>query len=282
MKLESSQNALSSHGRWMSLMAWFLLAGGCGSHAGNFGDDEDEPIVNANGVVIHLTDAPAANVKAVLLRASSLKLLAEDGREIVVPLAGSEPVDLLALRNGASQKFAALAELSAGSYRGMRLVLDGSRAASVVLADGSSEDLKVPSGASSGLKIDAPFVKTEGKALELVLDFDLHRSLHLLGNGRYQMTPHLRLVERSGTGTIEGEAADGEVACAYPAGGASPDTTSECATAENVSSAENGRFVLAFLPAGQYRVRVFSSDSTYRDAPAPVAVSGGKRVKAEF
>ena len=80
----------------------------------------------------------------------------------------------------------------AGNISQVRLHLVG---AQLVFNDGTpSTDVTVPSGTTSGLKIDVNQTVPLGGALEIKLDFDAAQSIHKTGNGKYLMQPVIRVV----------------------------------------------------------------------------------------
>lgn len=89
-------------------------------------------------------------------------------------------VNLLELTNGTTQQLADL-EVPAGRYKEIRVFV---KDAEVVLTDGSTFDLSVPSGSSSGIKLKLrPSVVVDGAIpTDLLLDFDVSRSFVAQGN----------------------------------------------------------------------------------------------------
>jgi len=80
----------------------------------------------------------------------------------------------------------------AGNISQVRLHLVG---AQLVFNDGTpSTDVTVPSGTTSGLKIDVNQTVPQGGALEIKLDFNAAQSIHKTGNGKYLMQPVIRVV----------------------------------------------------------------------------------------
>ena len=67
------------------------------------------------------------------------------------------------------------------------------KSAQLVLDGGATQDLDVPSGAQSGLKINVGQDVQKNATLELKLDFDANASLVQEGNGSWKLKPVLRL-----------------------------------------------------------------------------------------
>ncbi|HEX9605229.1 MAG TPA: DUF4382 domain-containing protein [Myxococcales bacterium] len=126
-----------------------------------------------------------------------------DGSGWIVLCTDTKTIDLLSLTGG---RFAPLCsrtaadggieelpiEVPAGNISQVRLHLLN---AQLVFNDGTpTADVKVPSGSTSGLKIDVNQSVPKGGTLEIKLDFDAAQSIHKLGNGTYLMQPVIRVL----------------------------------------------------------------------------------------
>jgi len=127
-------------------------------------------------------------------------------------------LNLLELTNGITATLADL-EVPAGEYDLVRLYVEE---ASVVMVDGRIFDLKVPSGAQTGIKvfIDPVIEVSGGITSELLLDFDVSRSFKVQGNintpagiNGFIFTPVIKATNLSTsgrlTGTVTGENDEG-------------------------------------------------------------------------
>lgn len=99
-------------------------------------------------------------------------------------------VDLLSLQDGVFESLG-LAALPPGDYGQLRLRVSESS----VTVGGVEHELKVPSGAQSGLKIVGGFTLEDGAITTLTLDFDAERSVHKRGDGDYLMRPVIFLAD---------------------------------------------------------------------------------------
>ena len=83
-------------------------------------------------------------------------------------------VNLLELTNGITEQLVT-AEVPVGHYDHLRLFVKG---VNIVLKDGTTYDLKVPSGSQSGIKIFLdPYIHVQNSLTsDLLLDFDVARS----------------------------------------------------------------------------------------------------------
>ncbi len=87
--------------------------------------------------------------------------------------------DLLTLRNGAG---ALLGDsvLSAGDYTQIRLILEDGNYA---INNGVKHNLTIPSGMQAGIKLNHEFTIESGNLYELILDFNVDKSIQVTGNG---------------------------------------------------------------------------------------------------
>ena len=176
-------------------------------------------------------------------------------------------VNLLEYTNG---NFAVLADssLAAGEYTQVRLLLTDRN---TVVVHGETHDLEIPSGSTSGLKLNHPFIIEEGVSYGATLDFDAERSIHMTGNGQYKMSPVIRIVVDATSGSIFGNI-DPVAARARVMTVVGDDTVSTYA------DTLTGDFRLMALPAGVYDVEVAATAGAYRDTllPGVQAIAGGE------
>jgi uncharacterized protein DUF4382 len=66
--------------------------------------------------------------------------------------------------------------------------------AELVLNDGTTANVTVPSGTTSGLKINVQESVPQGGTLQIKLEFDAAQSIHRTGEGEYVMEPVIRVV----------------------------------------------------------------------------------------
>jgi hypothetical protein len=175
-----------------------------------------------------------------------------------------------------------IAELEAGHYNQMRLILEDSEGTPAsqdppdnnilgqqhphfnYLIDANNEDfpLKVPSGGNTGIKLVNGFDIVADQANELVLDFEANRSIVTKGNGNYGLKPTIKVletVENSVNGTVKREedstAVEGATVSAQlytpPADGLDP--KDEVIVESTTTTDENGRYKL-LLPLNTYNI----------------------------
>ena len=181
--------------------------------------DMDNADDQKGNLVIKLTDAPfpidmiesaTVNIVKVEIRKKS------EGEELGFPFINlfedlEDPLvfNLLELRNGVTADLVEM-EIEPGNYDLIRLYVDE---AGIVVKDGEAYDLKVPSGAQTGIKI---FIKPDlhvagGLTTDVLLDFSVDRSFILKGNTNspagikgFNFKPVIRAVNNTTAGTVEG------------------------------------------------------------------------------
>jgi hypothetical protein len=191
--------------------------------------------------------------------------------------------------------------LPAGDYEWIRLIVDNNpdvRDSYIVLTGGEECELRVPSGAESGLKLMRGFTLPADGSVALTVDFDLRKSIHAppgQSSGDcavgYLMRPTLRLVD-SNVGAIAGRI-DSELIAegclpkvyVFSGSGVTPDDLEEAAGADAdplvVASVtiENGStthpYRAAFLPPGPYTV-AFTCDDDDAAADETLVFTGAQ------
>jgi hypothetical protein len=177
-------------------LAGALLVLACGT------SDSTSTPQGTGSVRVQLTDAPfpfdsvekvevhVVRVDARLQTADSAAAadVSENSGAWVTLVEPDKLFELLALRGG---KLADLgdSQLAAGTYRGLRLIIDVSKSSltlknGMVLTGASSPGVIFPSAGQTGLKIniDGGVVVSEQDATTLVIDFDVGESFVMRGN----------------------------------------------------------------------------------------------------
>jgi len=121
----------------------------------------------------------------------------------------------------------------------------------------------IPSGSQTGIKVNLNFDVPPNQITGVLLDFNMQRSLHRLGNGSYQLNPVVAGVVRILSGTITGVATDGAnplagalVRAIYKAGPNFPIDTEVNSTA----SSTDGQFKIWALMPGTYQLQFSWTD----------------------
>ncbi len=159
-------------------------------------------------------------------------------------------------------------ELEAGTYTQIRIMLESAN----LVVDGEPQDLSIPSGYQSGIKLVDNFKVNPNVITELTVDFDVARSLHEAppGSGNYILRPTIRLVQTTLSGTISGTVIPtGIGAVIYALDPVAADTV-----ATTLTDSTTGEYLLQALIEGAYDIRAEAEgyqDSTRTD----ISVSAG-------
>lgn len=140
--------------------------------------------------VFTMTDA-AANMGAVTsikVTVDSVKVLSEEGEWIKVST-GQNTYDLLELKTSGTNALLADYNLTAGTYRQVRLDIS-----KVIVTDISGDHIaKLPSGE---LKLVGKLIINANSTSTIKFDFIADESLHITGDGRYIFAPVIKLETR--------------------------------------------------------------------------------------
>ncbi len=255
----------------------------CGGGGGGSGD--------TGQLSLAVTDAPVDDASSVVVQFRGVAFKrAGAAPELVQNLAPSpRQLDLLQYQGGRAALLLDGATLPAGDYEWVRLIVDnetGVRDSYIVLRGGEECELRVPSGAESGLKLNRGFTLPADGSVALTIDFDLRKSIHAPPGQRgdagactqgYLMRPTLRIVDDADVGAIAGHV-DAELVTegclpkvyVFSGSGAAPDDIEEATGADADPlvvagvAVENGStgyaYRAAFLPPGAYTVAFTCGD----------------------
>ena len=188
-------------------------------------------------VSVSLTDSTTDEYLAVYVTVADIQIRKNDNEdssddfnwkpletEIDEPLQ-NRTYNLLKLVNGVTEAIGSN-DFSEGIYHQIRLIIGDTPeldnnllgdphpfANYLILNDGSNtiEQLKIPSGFQTGIKLVHPFRVLDGETKELVLDFDAGRSVVKAGNsGKYILKPTIRVFETTDKIDVYGEVTDSD------------------------------------------------------------------------
>ena len=226
---------------------------------------------------ISITDAPVDAAQKVIVEFTGVEIKPADGNSISFDFTercAADPascqIDLLTLSNGVSQQLLDAETVPAGQYSWLRLMVNAEpniKDSYIVINDEEFE-LRIPSGAENGLKLNRGFVVPAGGAASFTVDFDLRKSVHdPVGSSDYLLRPTLRMVDNAEIGTLSGSVdasfyAGGDCSGAvyiFPEGtvGAPDDEDGEGFGPDPITSAlvaDDGayNYQASFLAAGDY------------------------------
>jgi len=196
-------------------------------------------------VQLMLTDAPAA-YDAVNIDIQEVMLHTETEGWVSVAIENPGVYNLLEFSNGLDVLLGTI-EVAPGTLSQMRLVLGSENS---VVVEGVEYPLTIPSGSTSGLKLNLHSELEGGYFYRFWIDFDAARSVHMTGNGKYMLKPVIRMFTEASSGAIAGNVFPSEFA---------PVVTvyNETDTLATFPAAD-GHFMIAGVPEGTWTVS-FSS-----------------------
>ena len=230
----------------LSVIIGFLVLVSCSDQTTNVPSDEQ------NGSIrIYLVDSPSQldSVIICVTRVEIHKSGSDSTSGWFVINDSTRYFDLLQLTNGASAVLGDTS-LAPGKYTQIRLIIGSG---SYVIDQGVKHDLEVPSGSQSGLKLNHQFTIESGKLYELLLDFNVDKSIVITGNGKYKLKPTIRVMPIVISGSISGQVLPLE---------AQPTIWTVYGT-DTITTYTNlqGFFKLMALPAGLYDVNIIPADT---------------------
>ena len=191
-----------------------LLLTACGGGGGGGGGG-----ASTGTASISLTDAPIDDAKEVVVRFDGAEFQPANGARVMVYLSDTTgtcevvtvpdttkpcEVDLTDYTGNNKVTLLDNVTLPAGPYSWVRLILNANPGYITLLND-SQFDLRVPSGAQTGLKLHGGFIVATGNHTDYTIDFDLRKSVHdPVGSSDYILRPTLRMVDNSLIGTLSG------------------------------------------------------------------------------
>lgn len=206
---------------------------------------------------VHMVDAPDTDVTSVLVTIDRIEAHL-DGEWTSV---NSTPQTIELLDLISQPMVVADGGLPVGSINQVRLFVSE---ATVTDSEGT-HDVNIPSNLQTGIKLNINAAVQPGTVTAILLDFNVHKSLHQTGNGQWMLQPVIPAVLMNLAGTVSGTvtlndvAVEGAVVTAvYSEGSAYP-----LGTEVNTSvTAAAGTFKVWALMPGKYTINVAYTDST--------------------
>jgi len=192
------------------------LFSGCGSNSSDGGG-------GTGTVSLSLTDATINGVQAVYVTIEEVSVHKDEGSGWEVIAEPNRTYNLLELVNGVREKLG-IAVLETGHYTQLRMkvreqpdgginTLSASHPYGNYVIDNSDEyqELKIPSGYQTGVKVVCGFDINENQTTELILDFDASRSIVEAGSSEnLLLKPTIKVFELDEYSIISGTVTDGE------------------------------------------------------------------------
>ncbi len=271
---------MRSFNRWFTLLFIFTsLLTACGGGGGGGGGSGSA----TGSLSVGLTDSSTSRYLAVYVTIDEVQVNRNNPggngnsgwTTIATP---GETYNLLRLINGLTAVLGG-DELVVGTYHQVRLII-GRRAESennilgvphpyanyVILNDGldTTEQLKIPSGFQTGVKLVHNFRVLENETVELVLDFDACRSVVETGNSKFLLKPTIKVAETENKNVVFGDVTDsastspigGALVSAQVSDGLSARVERSTLTADDVG--HEGQYQLLLSPGQDYSIVAFS------------------------
>lgn len=184
------------------LSAAAVLLAACNS-SGDGGGSSD------GSLSLQLTDAAADEVAEIWVEIDGLRLKPQEGEVIEVPFSSALSVDMLTLTDGNTEQLLDGEPVPAGVYNWMELQVnaefDGTYDSYVMTHAGGQEEIRVPSGSQTGLRLVSPFTITADQETSLLIDWDMRLGLaDAPGQPGYLLRPAFRVIDMTEYGTLSG------------------------------------------------------------------------------
>ena len=276
-----------------------LTLASCGGSGSSSGSSS-----NGDGTLsLELTDSTTQDYRAVYVTIDRVDVHRADGNwEIVANPQAT--YNLLELVNGVTSPLGE-DQLPAGNYTQMRLIIgptpdSGTNlndnfhpyANYLLMADNSINELKIPSGPQTGIKLVSGFTIDQNQTTELLLDFDAMRSVVKAGkSGKYLLKPTIKVLDRNTEAIVKGTVSstnDSKIAGAFVSAQSGDPLTIQAGTItdkkdDQEGDQENdkeGRYKL-FLEPGDYTL-VATADGYLPACDSLTLVSGDRKEGVDF
>jgi hypothetical protein len=187
------------------------------------GSPDSEPGVGT--VSLAVSDAPVQNARQVCIEFTEAEFKKAGAGNQVVVFDPPAKIDLLAYQGMNLAPLFTGESMEAGEYQWVRLAVNAAKGANggggagsndaeclgsgsyIVTEEGAVHGLYIPSGATSGLKLNRGFTLPVGGEANFVAEFDLMKSVHDPEglDPDYIMRPTIQLLDLAQTGSIAGE-----------------------------------------------------------------------------
>lgn len=189
-----------------SISLGLYACGGSGTSGNTSGGRGGSSLIPGT-LTVGITDASVDSAEEVWIQFSGVTLQPSNGNAIDLTFDNVKNINLLTLQGSLYTDLISNEVIPIGRYDWIRLHVnannDSVNDSYIKLNDGSIHELWIPSGSETGLKISTGFDLLSPETLNLMIDFDLRKSV-VLRNGSYTLRPTLRMVDITDSGTIIG------------------------------------------------------------------------------
>lgn len=195
--------------RLLKIYGVALAAGAITACSGGGGD-----AVGSDGTLsLQLSDASVDDVTEIWVEFTGIRLQPRSGATIEIEYDSPLSVDMLTLTGGNTESLLNDEIVPAGAYNWMELQVsaefDSVYDSYVMTETGGQEEIRVPSGSQSGLRLVSPFTITADQETSFLIDWDMRRGLvQAPGQGSgYLLRPAFRVIDMTEFGTLSGTVA---------------------------------------------------------------------------
>jgi len=257
---------------YLACLAFVLFLSACGG-----GGSSSSSTDGGQGTLsTSLTDASTEDYQAVYVTIERVDVHHDDDESWETVANPGKTYNLLDLVNGVVEQLGEVI-LDSGHYTQMRLIIGEDHDQSlnifdqphpyanyIIDQDDLAQELKVPSGTQTGLKIVNGFDINDNQTTELILDFDALRSVVKAGSsGKYLLKPTVKVLTTADYAIVYGTVTAAEIDPLTPlentfvtaqiAAPEEDDVKDRVVIQSGTLSAENGEYAL-FLEPGSYNL----------------------------
>ena len=164
--------------------------------------------VMEGGLTLKITDAPVDGALAVWIQFSGVTIKPANGSAFDIIFDTPLDINLLSLQAGKTEVLLENVKLTPGKYNWIRLHVNATRDSVldsyIILADGRNEELNIPASAEIGLQIINDIEIASNKDVNLIIDFDLRRSVVESAGAAYDLLPVLKIVNADNMVSLHG------------------------------------------------------------------------------
>jgi hypothetical protein len=233
---------------------------------------------------LSLIDTATTEYKAVYVTIKEIQVHRDNGGSWQVVATPNKTYNLLELVNGVREHLG-ISELQTGFYTQMRLIIGDTADGGINILSESHpfanyfidaldqyEELKIPSGPQTGIKIHGFFIN-ENETTELILDFDASKSIVQAGSsGKWLLKPTIKVLDTENYSIISGavDTVGGVLVSAQIYDSTASDVKDEVLVQTATVTEVNGQYKI-FVEPGTYNMVV------YKEGNSPVC----KRITAD-
>ncbi len=239
------------------------------------GDSGSDPAQGMGTLTVRLADAPGEEIDSAVIWVSGASVVGEDGIHVIST--DTATYSLLDLTGGVTALLGS-EEVPVGTYAQLRLLVDSARVtlkSPILFTSGSpSASLKVPSGSTSGLKVNLENVQVVPGETVLLVDFDVSRSFVFQGppggpkSASFKPVIHATVMDVAGAigGTVSPAASKAGLFAIQGA------DTIATASADSLT----GAYQIRYLAPGMYRV--LARATGYQDGVRDSVLVGNSQI----